>query len=56
MIFKGFSVVFGYVLFCILFVVVIVLVLVLVLRSVNWEASYGYGDVLDLTERPCLKE
>lgn len=54
MICKDFSVVFGYVLFCILFVVVIVLVLVLVLvlRSVNWEASYGYGDVLDLTERP----
>lgn len=51
MIFKGFSVVFGYVLFCVLFVV-IVLVLVLVLRSVNWETSYGYGDVLDLTERP----
>lgn len=54
MIFKDFSVVFGYVLFCVLFVVVIVLVLVLVLvlRSVNWEASCGYGDVLDLTERP----
>lgn len=50
MIFKDFSVVFGYVLFCVLFVVVIVLVLVL--RSVNWEASCGYGDVLDLTERP----
>lgn len=48
MIFK--YVVFGYVLFCVLFVVVIVLVLVL--RSVNWEASCGYGDVLDLTERP----
>lgn len=38
MIFKGFSVVLGYVLLCVLFVVVIVLVLVLVLvlRSVNW--------------------